>query len=447
MQQQPVLNLIETPVFSVTQLSQTLKKTVEQSFARVRVRGEISGFKRHTSGHLYFSLKDQESVIDGVCWRGTPLQVKLEDGLEIIANGRITTYPGRSKYQIVVESFEAAGEGALLKLLLDRKNRLMAEGLFDPIRKKQLPRYPQTIGVITSPTGAVIRDILHRLQDRYPCRVLVWPVMVQGNEAADQIAAAIKGFNQLLQSQPELAPDILIVARGGGSLEDLWAFNEEVVVRAVAESQIPIISAIGHETDTTLIDFSSDVRAPTPTAAAEISVPVRSELLQRILERQHRQSSALSQIIERAHLTLSSLILLDPNRMIEEKMQRLDDWLERLTTVKTSFLQQHSKKLEFLSARVRHPNDLIQSSRQSLEFLSHKFKGVAVRLVEDAQHELELLTSKLGQNSYEKILEKGFCWVSDVANKPISRAEQIQDNIDITLHFVDGEVPLSVQRR
>ena len=447
MQQQPVLNLIETPVFSVTQLSQTLKKTVEQSFSRVRVRGEISGFKRHTSGHLYFSLKDQESVIDGVCWRGTPLQIQLEDGLEIIANGRITIYPGRSKYQIVVDSFEAAGEGALLKLLLDRKNRLMAEGLFDPIRKKQLPRYPQTIGVITSPTGAVIRDILHRLQDRYPCRVLVWPVAVQGNEAADQVATAIKGFNRLLQSQPELAPDVLIVARGGGSLEDLWAFNEEIVVRAVADSQIPIISAIGHETDTTLIDFSADVRAPTPTAAAEISVPVRSELLQRILERQHRQSSALSQIIERAHLTLSSLSLLDPNRMIEDKMQRLDDWLERLTTVKTSFLQQHSKKLEFLSARVRHPNDLIQSSHQSLEFLSHKFKGVASRLVEDAQHELELLTSKLDQNSYEKILEKGFCWVSDTANKPISRAEQIQGNTDITLHFVDGDVPLSVQRR
>ena len=265
------------PVFSVTEVSGLVKSTVENAFDRVRIRGEISGFKRAASGHLYFALKDENALIDGVSWRTTAARMSLnpEDGMEVIATGRITTYPGRSKYQIVVDSMELAGEGALLKLLDDRKRKLTAEGLFDDARKRDLPMLPTVIGVVTSPTGSVIRDILHRLADRFPRHVLVWPVLVQGDGAAAQVAAAIRGFNALEEGGPVPRPDLLIVARGGGSLEDLWAFNEEAVVRAAAESTIPLISAVGHETDWTLIDLAADMRAPTPTAAAEMAVPVR----------------------------------------------------------------------------------------------------------------------------------------------------------------------------
>ena len=258
------------PEMGVGEISTMLKATVESAFQRVRVRGEISGFKRAPSGHLYMTLKDDDAVLDAVCWRGTAARLRLlpEDGLEVIATGRLTTYAGRSKYQIVVESFEVAGEGALLKHLEDRRRQLAAEGLFDADRKRELPFLPDVIGVVTSPTGAVIRDILHRLADRFPRRVLVWPVLVQGDGAAEQVAYAIKGFNALDDASAVPRPDVLIVARGGGSIEDLWAFNEDIVVRAAARSDIPLISAVGHETDTTLLDFAADVRAPTPTAAA-----------------------------------------------------------------------------------------------------------------------------------------------------------------------------------
>src|SRR6185437_11877029 len=269
------------PEYTVSELSAALKRTVEQGFSYVRVRGEVSGFKRHSSGHCYFALKDADAVLDAVCWRGTAMKlaVKPEDGMEVLCVGRLTTYPGRSKYQIVVESVELAGIGALLKLLEERRQRLAAEGLFAEERKKRLPFLPDVIGVVTSPTGAVIRDILHRLNDRFPRRVLLWPVAVQGEGAAQQVAAAIAGFNKLMPDGPVRRPDLLIVARGGGSLEDLMAFNEEVVVRAAAASAIPLISAVGHETDTTLIDYASDRRAPTPSAAAEMAVPVRLDLL------------------------------------------------------------------------------------------------------------------------------------------------------------------------
>src|SRR5579871_5912636 len=259
------------PEFTVSELSAAVKRSLEQGFAYVRVRGEVSGFKRHGSGHCYLSLKDSEAVLDAVIWRMTAqrLALKPEDGMEVVCTGRITTFPGRSKYQLVIESVELAGVGALLKLLEDRRKRLAAEGLFDASRKRKLPFLPEVVGVVTSPTGAVIRDILHRLQDRFPRRVLLWPVAVQGEGAAMQVAAAIEGFNRLRPEGAVPRPDLLIVARGGGSLEDLMAFNEEIVVRAAAASAIPLISAVGHETDTTLIDYASDKRAPTPTAAAE----------------------------------------------------------------------------------------------------------------------------------------------------------------------------------
>lgn len=322
------------PAVSVSEISQAIKRTLEGNFERVRVRGEISGFKRAASGHIYMSLKDQDAVLDAVCWRGNAgrLAIAPEDGMEVIASGRITSYPGRSKYQIVIDQIELAGEGALLKLLEERKRKLAAEGLFDADRKQELPFLPEVIGVVTSPTGAVIRDILHRLADRFPRRVLVWPVLVQGEGAAEQIAAAIRGFNRLPLGGEIPRPDLLIVARGGGSLEDLWAFNEEVVVRAAAESGIPLISAVGHETDTTLIDFASDRRAPTPTAAAEIAVPVRAELIAQVLESTQRMAAAGRRLLEARRGEVEGLGrgLPDPHRVLEEKSQRLDDRAERL---------------------------------------------------------------------------------------------------------------------
>src|SRR6185436_823757 len=278
----PAENLINAPEFTVSELSSALKRTVEDAYGHVRVRGEISGFRGpHSSGHCYFALMDENAKIEAVIWKfaHARMRFKPQEGLEVITTGKLTTYPGSSKYQIVIEALEPAGIGALMALMEERKKKLAAEGLFDEARKQLLPWLPEVIGVVTSPTGAVIRDILHRLQDRFPRRVLVWPVKVQGDGSAEQIAAAIRGFNALPQAGRIPRPDLLIVARGGGSLEDLWSFNEESVVRAAAESMIPLISAVGHETDITLIDFAADKRAPTPTAAAEMAVPVRSELL------------------------------------------------------------------------------------------------------------------------------------------------------------------------
>ncbi|MDG2204462.1 MAG: exodeoxyribonuclease VII large subunit, partial [Alphaproteobacteria bacterium] len=294
------------PEMGVGEISTMLKATVESAFQRVRVRGEISGFKRAPSGHLYMTLKDDDAVLDAVCWRGTAARLRLlpEDGLEVIATGRLTIYAGRSKYQIVVESFEVAGEGALLKHLEDRRRQLAAEGLFDADRKCELPFLPDVIGVVTSPTGAVIRDILHRLADRFPRRVLVWPVLVQGDGAAEQVACAIEGFNALDNASAMPRPDVLIVARGGGSIEDLWAFNEDLVVRAAARSDIPLISAAGHETDTTLIDFAADVRAPTPTAAAEMVVPERYELQAQVADDGIRLRGSVTRQLQELSLRL-----------------------------------------------------------------------------------------------------------------------------------------------
>src|ERR1700754_2664620 len=276
---EPILN---APEFTVSELSNALKRTVEDAYGRVRVRGEISGFRGpHSSGHCYFALKDENAKIAALIWKfaDARMRFKPQEGLEVIAPGKLTTYPTSSKYQIVIDSLEPAGIGALMALMEERKRKLAAEGLFDEARKQLLPWLPEVIGVVTSPTGAVIRDILHRLEDRFPRRVLVWPVKVQGEGSAEQIAAAIRGFNALPEQGRIPRPDVLIVARGGGSLEDLWSFNEEIVVRAAAESMIPLISAVGHETDITLIDFVADKRAPTPTAAAEMAVPVKSDLV------------------------------------------------------------------------------------------------------------------------------------------------------------------------
>ena len=295
---------------SVSEISALLKRTVEDRFGYVRLRGELSGVKRAASGHLYCCLKDENARIDGVMWRGNAQRLPFtpEDGLEVIASGKLTTYPGRSSYQIVIDRMEIAGEGALLALLEKTKARLEAEGLFAPGRKKPLPYLPRVIGVVTSPTGAVIRDILHRLADRFPCHVLVWPVLVQGQGSAEQVAAAIEGFSQLPPDGAVPRPDLVIVARGGGSIEDLWSFNEEVVVRAIAACTIPIVSAVGHETDTTLADHAADRRAPTPTAAAEMAVPVRVELAALLDELALRKKRAISRAAAQPTMVISSMI-------------------------------------------------------------------------------------------------------------------------------------------
>lgn len=318
---------------TVSQISQLLKRTVEDRFGFVRLRGELSGVKRAASGHFYCCLKDDAAVIDGVMWRGNAerLGFRPEDGLEVVASGKITTYPGRSKYQIVIERMELAGEGALLALLEKTKARLAAEGLFDAERKRALPFIPRTIGVVTSPTGAVIRDILHRLADRFPSHVVVWPVLVQGQGAAEQVAAAVRGFSAMAEGDP-LRPDLVIVARGGGSIEDLWCFNEEVVVRAIAESAIPTISAVGHETDTTLADFAADRRAPTPTAAAEMAVPVRRELAALLDEYGLRKRRCVLRPVTLGRERLESRARRIPRAegLLQPRAQRLDEQAERL---------------------------------------------------------------------------------------------------------------------
>ena len=307
---------------------------VEDRFGFVRVRGELSGVKRAASGHIYLALKDENARLDAVMWRGTSARLNFqpEDGLEVIATGKLTTYPGRSNYQLVIERMEVAGEGALLALLAKTKARLEAEGLFSAERKRMLPFLPAVIGVVTSPTGAVIRDILHRLADRFPSRVLVWPVLVQGNGAAEQISAALRGFSALPAGGAIPRPDLVIVARGGGSIEDLWAFNEEVVVRAIADSAIPVISAVGHETDTTLADFAADWRAPTPTAAAERAVPVREDLLGQLAELGLRQRRAVVRPLQlgRERLAARAERMPAPTALLSPHAQRLDDAAERL---------------------------------------------------------------------------------------------------------------------
>src|SRR5213595_3892358 len=292
--------LINAPEFTVSELSSALKRTVEDAYGHVRVRGEISGFRGpHSSGHCYFALKDEGAKIEAVIWKfaHARMRFKPQEGLEVIATGKLTTYPARSSYQIVIESLEPAGLGALMALLEERKRKLGAEGLFDEARKQLLPFLPEVIGVVTSPTGAVIRDILHRLADRFPRHVIVWPVKVQGDGSAEQVAAAIRGFNALPETGRIPRPDLLIVARGGGSLEDLWSFNEEIVVRAAASSLIPLIAAVGHETDVTLIDFAADIRAPTPTAAAERAVPVRAELIAETLDFGKRTIACMNRVL------------------------------------------------------------------------------------------------------------------------------------------------------
>ncbi len=458
--------------FTVREIATAVKRTLEGAFDRVRVRGEISRPNYHSSGHLYFTLKDADAVLDGVCWRTGvgKLGLRLEEGMEVVCTGRISSYPRSSKYQLVVELVELAGAGALLKLLEDRRKRLAAEGLFDEARKKPIPFLPQVIGVVTSPTGAVIRDILHRLADRFPRHVVLWPVPVQGEGAAEKIAAAIEGFNALPRDGAVARPDLLIVGRGGGSLEDLWAFNEEVVVRAAAASDIPLISAVGHETDTTLIDFAADRRAPTPTAAAEMAVPVRTELMAQILDDSRRMVSCMARNMEdaRTRLRAEARGLPDPARLLEDAMQDLDGERERLENAMEGYVALRTERVANAGARLRHPREILgQAASRVADFTARlhpatagllarrsenfatldaaqRMRRCALRLAEDAQRHLTHAGQILESLSYQRVLERGFVLARDASGEPVTAAAATAPGMSLLLRFHDGEVPATV---
>ncbi len=424
------------PEFTVSELAFSVKKTVEENYSRVRVRGELSRVSIPKSGHLYTSLKDEKSVIDAVCWKGvlSRLSIRPEEGLEVICIGKMTTYPGNSKYQLVIESMELAGEGALLKMLEDRKKKLHAEGLFAPENKKNLPFIPEIIGVITSPTGAVIRDILHRLSDRFPRHVLIWPVKVQGEGADKEITNAIDGFNALDKSH---RPDVIIVARGGGSLEDLMAFNEENVVRATAKSAIPIISAVGHETDTTLIDYASDLRAPTPTGAAEKAVPVRIDLLAQVLDDEKRLINGVNRLLsENKHkIETLSAKLGKPEQILEIRAQTIDRCGDKLDHAIKNLVNISTQKLSKISTSRLNPAQLVENKRIKLSGFVERLNNVGSTITKDKEKRLELNNQKLELLSFENVLNRGYVVVWDKNGKPITNGNSIKQDQIIKLQF------------
>ena len=455
--------------FTVTEISQSIKRTIEDKFGHVRVRGEIGGYRGpHSSGHAYFSLKDEKAKIDAVIWRGvfSKLAIKPEEGMEVIATGKLTTFPGSSKYQIVIEHIEPAGAGALMALLEQRRKQLMAEGLFDQSRKKELPYLPQTIGVITSPTGAVIRDILHRLDDRFPSHVVVWPVRVQGDTCGPEVARAIDGFNAMSPEGPIRRPDLLIVARGGGSIEDLWGFNDEAVVRAAANSDIPLISAVGHETDVTLIDYAADKRAPTPTGAAEMAVPVKAELVNYVEDLGSRirnaQLRSLSNLKDRMRAVSASMP--KAHELTATARQRQDMATLRLGNALTQFVDRKKAQLGALAPRVsaqaiiqRHNalNDRLQSlqgrmdqglkqptirAKLRLEPLAKAMDPAFARAIEKRRSSLETQSKLLNSLSYKGVLSRGYALVLD-AEGQVARSSQALTNGDgVTLRLHDGDV-------
>ena len=416
---------------SVGELAGKLKRVVEGEFGHVRLRGEISGYKRVASGHAYLALKDESAVIDGVIWKGqaSGLAFQPQDGVEVIATGRLTTYPGRSKYQIVIERMELAGAGALQALLDKLRLRLAGEGLFDRERKRALPYLPRVIGVVTSPTGAVIRDILHRLEDRCPTHVVLWPVKVQGEGAAAEIAAAVRGFDAIEEGGPVPRPDLLIVARGGGSIEDLWSFNEEAVVRAVAECRIPVISAVGHETDTTLCDHAADLRAPTPTAAAEIAVPVLADLRLAIASHGTRTERCARRYVERGRERLEALARILPRRdaLLGPQRQRADDLGMRL-----------DRGLERRAAVARGLLDRAGGALRPA-VLERRLEGARIRL--DATWRLA------GSLNPHRVLERGYTRVTGRGGETLTGVGAARAAGAVTLHFHDGQVDAQVGSR
>jgi exodeoxyribonuclease VII large subunit len=462
--------------FTVSELSAALKRTVEDAYGYVRVRGEVSGYRGpHSSGHVYFALKDENAKIDAVIWKGVfgRMRLKPEEGLEVVVTGRLTTYPSRSSYQIIIETLEPAGLGALMALLEERRRKLAAEGLFDEARKQLLPFLPEVIGVVTSPTGAVIRDILHRLADRFPRHVIVWPVKVQGEGSAEQVAAAIRGFNALPDKGRIRKPDLLIVARGGGALEDLWSFNEEILVRAAADSMIPLISAVGHETDWTLIDHAADWRAPTPTAAAEKAVPVRAELITELMSKARRALAAWqrAQDHRRTELRAALRALPSAEALLAIPRQRLDGAAERLPRALRANAQLHhtqfSRVVGRLSPQLLRTN--VERRRERYDGLAHRLRtGLGanaqahrVRIARDRDRVLAfgergrraiatLLVQRKAQVeraerlllafSYREVLKRGYALVRDAAGRPLRVAASVSPGMKLDIEFADGRV-------
>ncbi|MES0809734.1 exodeoxyribonuclease VII large subunit [Roseibium sp. SCPC15] len=477
--------------FSVSEISFSIKRTMEDAFGYVRVRGELGRISRPGSGHIYLDLKDDRAVLSGVIWRGVASKLKIqpEQGLEVIATGKITTFPGQSKYQMVIDALEPAGAGALMALLEERKKKLAAEGLFAEERKRRLPPMPKVIGVVTSPTGAVIRDILHRISDRFPIHVLVWPVRVQGETSGAEVANGIRGFNALPADGPIPRPDLLIVARGGGSIEDLWGFNEEAVVRAAAESQIPLISAVGHETDWTLIDLAADLRAPTPTGAAEIAVPVKAELMAMVDDRSRRLNSGLVRFVtgRRTELRAASAALPAPRDLLALPRQRFDtaaNSLERGLIIntkhhRTSFQNASGRLSPILLTRLssKARQDLtavsdrqqralqvaVSQKRQAYGALAsrltptrltqqavlgkERLTGLADRLdrayLSRLTHEnarLDGLQKLLKSLSYKDVLARGYAVVRDDNGQPIRSAASVVSGAALSIELADGTV-------
>ncbi len=492
--QQDSLNLSNVAEYTVTQLANRVKRTLEDTFGHVRIRAEISGYRGpHSSGHCYFALKDEKARIDAVIWKGVfnKLKIKPEEGMEVIATGKVSSYPGSSKYQIVLESLEPAGVGALMALLEERKKKLAAEGLFADERKKPRPFLPKSIGIVTSPTGAVIRDMMHGFTERFPAKVVVWPVRVQGDTCAQEVAAAVRGFNALGEGSIIERPELLIVARGGGSLEDLWGFNEEIVARAVAESEIPVISAVGHETDWTIIDLVADARAPTPTKAAEWAVPKYSELIDRVGEldlRLHRtmhrfmehQRSQLKGL-QRALPRLQDLVALPRQRLdaassrlapaftmrVSTSRNRLTEISGRLSPALTA--NAHRKRTQYLALEGRFTPVLAKSlnthklsyqklaSRLVPTTISHRISQGTQRtetlglradravsqLVHNLKSELNSHTKLLNSLGYKNVLKRGYALVRDADGKMIRATGVINSGQTLDLELSDGHVSVT----
>ena len=402
-------------IFSVSDASALLKNVVETAFPRIRVRGELSQITRATSGHMYMTIKDAGAAISVIIWRGTPVPFKLEDGLEVIITGRFTTYPARSNYQIIVSEIEMAGVGAILKMLEERKRKLAAEGLFDQARKKPLPRLPQRIGVVTSPTGAAFQDIQNRLRERFPVTVVLYPATVQGTTAAADVAAGIEYFNRAKNV------DVIIVARGGGALEDLLPFSEEIVVRAAAASEIPLISGVGHEPDWMLIDFAADVRAPTPTGAAEMVVPTKLSLIQELDNMWHRLSNNFTTRLTNARARVESIVVKSPKQVVMEQQQRLDDITRTLNII---------------------TNGKIATARQRMDALS-AFPNIMQNKMSTLGQSIAHLGQMLNSLSYKNVLSRGYAIVRDGENNIISRADGAHP---ASIEFADGIIPVQIKR-
>ena len=443
------------PEYSVTELSSALKSTIEDNFGYVRIKGELSGINKHSSGHIYLTLKDENAIINGIIWRSSVAKIKIqpEEGLEVICSGKISTgynpgrYPGRSNYQITIDSMKPAGLGALMAILEERKQKLKIEGLFEEIHKKTLPKYPTSIGVITSPTGAVLQDIKHRISDRFPCNIILWPVPVQGNDAAELIENAISGFNTLDESKIQ-KPDVIILARGGGSIEDLWCFNEEEVVRAVFQSQIPVISAIGHETDTTLVDYAADMRAPTPTAAAELATPAKDILIAELSENSNRLDSSIKNIVSMSRERVVSVQKLLPSyqNLFNLKLNEINILAQRLPTAIKIYLQNEITNLQTSSSKLNLKilKEKIKNSQNSLSSLKNQLTNNSKTNLSTQSNRVLSASKLLESLSYKSVIKRGFSVVRNSSNIILTKKTDVLNDKKLNVETKFGTINVTV---